>query len=173
MATYQNFNYFDQFPDTTVDLTGYIKRFSYETPYDFSNIQPVVTTLKNLFALTDVMEAFKRDVATFERYNILDGERIENVSYKRYGTVDWWWIIALFNDITNIFVQWPMTEGQIVELVGRLVISENKYSKEAYYSLVFDKNEERRSITLPLERYIPEIVWAYQNRLAENIVTPV
>jgi len=175
MATqsYQNYSFFDQFPETEIDLTQFIKRFSTETPYDFSNIQPVKTTLKNLFELTEVVDSFRRNVATFERYNIVDGERIENVSFKKYGTVDWWWIIALFNEIKNPFTQWPMNENQIVELVDRLVESENKYSRDAYYQMVFERNEERRSITIPLQQYIPEIVWLYSTKSAANIVTPL
>lgn len=158
MAGYQNFSYFDQFPESTVDLTGYLSRFG----ISLSNTQPVVATLKNLFELYEIVASFKNDVNTFQQYVISEGEKPESVSFTMYGTVDWWWIVLLFNGVTNPFDQWPKTEEQLNYLADRLVVERAKLPRDVYYQILFEDNEKKRTISVPKERYIQDIVTAYR-----------
>lgn len=39
----------------------------------------------------------------FELYVVKDNDWLENISYDHYGTVDYWWVIAMFNQVENPF----------------------------------------------------------------------
>lgn len=164
---YQNFSYFDQFRDVQVDLTDYLKRFDVVPghPFTFSNMQPVVATLKNLFELFEIVEDFRNNVITFQRYSVAEGEKVEDVSYKNYDTTDHWWIILLFNDIKNPFMQWPKTEEQLSELADLMFVEEGIFSRDTYYSILFEENEKKRGIVVPKPSYITDIIWEYRQQL--------
>lgn len=59
-------------------------------------------------------------VPGYYRVNVIDLLRPDLISYKVYGTVDFWWIILLVNGIDN-----PLTdlqEGMILEIPNKLDI---------------------------------------------------
>jgi hypothetical protein len=88
MPTYRYFNYFDQFEDIEIDLGPYVEEFS--TPDDeivFSNEQPVITTLPNIFEHIRILTEYRGNVLNFQPYQIQDGERIENVAFNIYGKI--------------------------------------------------------------------------------------
>lgn len=169
VKSYKNFNYFDQFKDLEIDLTDYLLRFSDKSfQLKFSNLQPVKTTVKNLFEQYRVLEKYKRDAASFIRYKIQDKERLDNISYKFYNTVDFWWIIAIFNDIKNPFFELPLTDEQLITLSKRLANEEGKYPEGVYYELLFEENENKRQINIPKKSFIADIVWAFREAITED-----
>jgi len=166
---YTNFNYFDQFKDLEIDLSKFLLNFSNEKyTLKLSNLQPVKTLVKNLFEQYKILETYKRDAASFNTYNVQDNERIENISYKFYNSVDWWWIIALFNDIKNPFFDLPLSEAQLIDLSIRLFEEESKYPQKVYYNLLFEANEKRRKINIPKRAFIADIVWKYREAIIKD-----
>ena len=164
--TYSNFNYFDQFKDMEIDLTDYLIRHSSpEYQLKFSNLQPVVVTVKNLFEQFKVIETYKRDAATFIKYRAQDNERIENISQKFYSTPDFWWILCIFNDIRNPFYDLPLSENQIIELARRLGDEERKYPEKVYYNLIFNENENRRELNVPKAGLVGSVVWDFRKAM--------
>jgi len=164
--TYTNFNYFDQFKDMEIDLTEYL--LSASTPeyqLKFSNLQPVVVKVKNLFEQFQVIDTYKRDAATFIKYKVQDNERIENISEKFYETPDFWWILCVFNNIRNPFYDLPLSENQIIELARRLGTEEKKYPESVYYKLIFGANEEKREINVPKAALIGSVVWDFRKEM--------
>ena len=164
------FSWFDQFLDTEVDLTKYLERFSSsDNPIDFSNAQPVVTNLKNIFEQVKIADEFIRNnLVGYEPYEISDGERIEVVSNKVYETIEFWWIIALFNDIQNLFVEWPMSNDQLTILAKKLVVEEGIYPYETYFKILFEKNEAKRKINLLKQGYIGNFIWDIRKKVIEK-----
>jgi hypothetical protein len=164
------FSWFDQFLDTEVDLTAYLERFSPpDNPIEFSNLQPVVMTLKNIFEQVKIADEFIRNnLVGFDQYEISDGERIEVVSNKVYGTKEFWWIIALFNDMTNLFTEWPMTNDQITTLATKLVDEEGIYPYETYFKILFEKNETKRKINLLKQGFVGNFVWDIRKKVIEK-----
>jgi hypothetical protein len=160
MATYRYFNFFDQFEDIKIDLGPYVDEFS--TPDDeivFSNEQPVVTTLPNIFEHIKILTEYRGNVLNFQPYQIQDGERIENVAFNLYGNIHYWWIIAVFNDIQNPWTQWTKTDDQLHYLAEILTTREGLFPKETYYKLLFDENESRRNVTILKPNLVQEVVW--------------
>lgn len=167
--SYSNFNYFDQFKDMEIDLTEYlIEASTPEYQLKFSNLQPVVVTVKNLFEQFQVIDTYKRDAATFIKYSVQDNERIENVSEKFYSSPDFWWILCIFNEIRNPFYDLPLSENQIIQLAKRLGDEERKYPEKVYYKLIFNKNEDRREINIPKPSLIGSVVWDFRKAMMKE-----
>lgn len=161
-----NFSIFDTFDDVEIDLSSYIKGINDVDPnFSFSNIQPVKTNIKNLFNKINFISDYKRNIDLIYNYNIKEGEHVESTSLKNYKTIDLWWIVLLFNNITNPIKDWPMNSEQIYEIAKTMYEHEGKYNLETYHKFLFDKNEERRNIILPQPSVIPDIIWRYREYL--------
>lgn len=160
MAQYENFNYMDQLLDTEVDLTEYLKNFSDDNyTLEFRNDQPVIATIKNLFEQSTFTKDFKEaDGFSFSNYLVEEEELIEDVSLNFYGSIDYWWIIAIFNDITNPMNQWPISERELQYISAELQSKENKYSAETYYNLLFDMNERKRNIRILRPDHLLDVI---------------
>ena len=52
---------------------------------------------QNLSAYIDMIDQISDDVAFYEKYTIMDGERPDVLSYKLYGTIDFYWSFFLLN----------------------------------------------------------------------------
>jgi len=160
--------YFDQFMDIEVDLTPYDKFMKgFDSNFGFSNWQPIKVKLKNLFEQSQVINTYLKDRSYFTRYTVLEGERIENVSYKFYRTHIYWWIIAVFNNIKDPFNDWPMTNDQIVEIAKRLEQEEGLYPYEVYFNLLFEENEKKRNLMILLPTEVNNVVYDFVRHLQQ------
>ena len=90
--------YFDAFP--VVD-------------YRFGN-EEFVAPIENISIYADVIDQVKRSASTYQNYDILPGERPDQVSYKLYGTTDFYWTFFLMNDKLRER-GWPLSSTKIEE----------------------------------------------------------
>jgi len=160
-----DFSYFDQYSDMEIDFSKYIEKKSTDINYNFSNDQPVKTTIKNLFTHYNLIDTFKKNIDIIFNYTIKDTDTPEKISYDLYRTTDFWWVIFIFNNIQNPFLDWPLNQDHLNQLVDLLYQDERKYSKETYYQFIFDRNEQRRNIILPKGYAMNQIIWAYKEKL--------
>ncbi len=58
----------------------------------------------------------------FDKYDVQDGDRPEDIAYKWFGDAEFHWVILMTNNITDRFYQWPLTQAQIHEYI------EDKYA---------------------------------------------
>lgn len=164
-----NFDFFDQFKDMEIDLTKFLKEMSAEDyELKFSNIQPVKIKIKNLFEQYRIVDKIKSQGAAFETYSILEGEKPEDISQKFYDTIDFWWLILMFNNIKNPFFDMPLSEEQVIQLAATLYTEEGKYPKQVYYRLIFHENEKKRNIIIPRKPYVANIVFEFRKQLILN-----
>jgi len=163
---YKNFEYTDHLVDTEIDLTEYLAKSS-DTNYtlELNNLQPVKATIKNLFERKKFVEDYRERGARFEKYTIGEGELIEDIAIRYYNSEDFWWVVALFNDIEDVMTEWPMTENQLHRLKELLVAKEDKYSSSAYYNLLFEKNEEKRKINVLKREQLYDLIFQFRNNL--------
>lgn len=69
---------------------------------------------RNISIYTDVIDQVKDNLTIYEDYNILDGERPDNVSQKIYDTPEYHWTFYMLND--NIREKgWPLTQQKLYE----------------------------------------------------------
>ena len=70
----------------------------------------------NLKLITDILRRFKvrnsiqEDAVMFDKYEVLDGEKPEDVSMKFYGTPYHHWVILSMNNIKDRFYDWPLSQ---------------------------------------------------------------
>ena len=58
--------------------------------YNFGDNEPDIL-FNNISAYVDIIDQVKQEVAFYEKYTILDGDRPDTVSQKLYDTTDYHW----------------------------------------------------------------------------------
>ena len=51
----------------------------------------------------------------FDKYDVKDGERPEDIAFKWFGDARYHWVILMTNNITDRYYQWPLTQPQFQE----------------------------------------------------------
>ena len=90
---------FDQVTGTTLPNTSQLRLFNIMLDEDR------LTKFINLFKSLNINSSVLNDVSLFDTYHVEgDGQAWwDNISYDVYGTPQLWWVVALFNDVTNPF----------------------------------------------------------------------
>ena len=92
----------------------------------FSNLSQGYYDIKgdgNLKLLTDLFTRVKiRDkafnVATlYDKYDVVSGEKPEDVAYRHFGNSQYHWVFLLTNNITDRFYGWPLSEQEFEEYI--------------------------------------------------------
>ena len=53
----------------------------------------------------------------FDKYNVKQGEKPEDIAFKWFGDAEYHWIILMTNNVTDRYYQWPMTQAQFAEFL--------------------------------------------------------
>ena len=53
----------------------------------------------------------------FDKYNVKENEKPEDVAFKYYGDPKLHWVILMTNNVTDRYYQWPMTQPQFAEFL--------------------------------------------------------
>ena len=51
----------------------------------------------------------------FEKYDVKDGEKPEDVAFKWFGDAEYHWVILMTNNVTDRYYQWPLSQPQFAE----------------------------------------------------------
>ena len=117
-------NYFKNIPNVLYDING-------TEPNQFR----VVT---NIMSRVRFKPSVIENITDYYPYKVLEGERPDIVSFKKYGTVAYSYLILLINDIVDPLFDWPLPsrqfENYIIEQYGSVATAQstNKY----YYQIV-------------------------------------
>ena len=93
--------YFSMFPKGYYDLKG--------------DGNPKIVT--DLMRRVKVRAKIKDEASLYDSYDVTDGDTPESISYKHFGSTDYFWVICLMNDITDRFYDWPLTNSAFEEYV--------------------------------------------------------
>ena len=94
----------------------YFKKFPL-VDYNFGDNESS-TLFNNITAYVDIIDQVKQEIAFYEKYTILDGDRPDVVSTKLYGTPDFHWTFFFMNDGLRES-GWPMPEHELRELIKK------------------------------------------------------
>lgn len=84
--------------------------------YKFGNETTQQTLFQNLTVYVDVLDQVVDNISAYTEYTIIDGERPDTISYKLYGTSDYYWTFFLLNK--KLRQQgWPLTMQQQYDAV--------------------------------------------------------
>ena len=94
--------YFNQFPGIDYDLKGDGNR----------------TIVTDIFRRVKARSKIVNNVSAFDKYDVQEGEKPEDVAYKMYGDSDYFWVITLVNNIVNRYYDWPLDEYNFQQFVA-------------------------------------------------------
>ena len=78
---------------------------------------------KNFKLLPDILKRVKirsglsASRFVFDKYNVKEGEKPEDVAFKYYGDAQYHWIIMMVNNITDRYYGWPMTQADFADFL--------------------------------------------------------
>ena len=117
-------NYFRKIPNVLYDING-------TEPNRF-------TTVTNIMKRVRFKPSVLENITDYFPYYVREGERPDVVSFNKYGTVAYSYLILLINDIVDPLFDWPLParqfENYIIEQYGSVSTAQstNKY----YYQIV-------------------------------------
>jgi hypothetical protein len=130
---------------------GYFNKFK-RTAYDIDGTgtyQPLVNLTSNVAISNKLIE----NIAFYANVAVGDGERMEQLSYRLYGTPSYYWTFLLINkNIKNIWNDWPKSNYQILEYCSK------KYDGVA--GIVKDKSLTSATFSVGEEVYTSDINYA-------------
>ncbi len=93
---------------------NYFKNFEF-AEYRFGN-NTDIDLAQNLTQYVDLIDQIKNNISFTEKYNILSGDRPDVVSFKLYGTMNYYWTFYLMNDHLKLS-GWPLNNDEILDQV--------------------------------------------------------
>ena len=99
-------SYFSKFPLTTYDIKG-------------NDIRKLLPDILRRVKLKSVI---KSGGMLFDKYDVKEGEKPEDVAYKWFGDAELHWVILMTNNVTDRYYGWPMNQTQFAEYL------DDKYS---------------------------------------------
>ena len=64
-----------------------------------------------------VRDGIKNQAVMFDKHRVTTGETPEMISYRFYGTMDYYWVVLLMNNISDRFYGWPLSEQQFLDFL--------------------------------------------------------
>ena len=119
-------NYFKQLPDLL-----YLDRENKEIR--------TYARAKNLFRRIKLRSISTEQLANFQFYNVVGGERPDQVAFKFYDDPSLDWVILLTNNIINVQTEWPMDNKSFEKYL------EDKYGDTLYDVVHYESKEVRNA----------------------------
>ena len=73
--------------------------------------------LPDILRRVKIRQKINSSTMLFDKYDVKEGERPEDVAFKYFGDPELHWIILMTNDVTDRYYQWPMSQPQFAEFL--------------------------------------------------------
>ena len=147
-------NFLDQFQDTEIDLSPLFTDYG----IDFTNDQLTKIKIKNIFEVVKLDFKTFKNSKVFQTYVIQDNDTPEDIAKKFYGSVEYWWIVLISNNIKQPFTEWLLTETQLYDISKFLSLNQGRYSLDGYFNILNHQNEQKRTIKLLKKVYMTDLL---------------
>jgi len=84
--------------------------------------------------------------ASYDYYDVGDGERPEDIAYDFYGDSNLHWIVLMVNNIKDVYTDWPMSVTRLESFVKSKYVSANDIH---HYEIYQDSGDTTVIIELP------------------------
>jgi len=91
--------YFSRFPLMAYDVKG---------DRDYKLLPDILRRVK-------LRSGLRSSSFLFDKYDVKDGEKPEDVAFKWFGDAEYHWVILMTNNITDRYYQWPLSQPQFAE----------------------------------------------------------
>ena len=86
--------------------------------YNLSGVNGNTKVVTDIFRRVKVRSKLSDNVTLFDKYDVIEGEKPEDVAYKAYGDADYFWVVTLVNNIVNRYYDWPLDEYNFQQYVA-------------------------------------------------------
>jgi len=86
--------------------------------YNLSGVNGTTIEVTDIFRRVKIRDKLADNVTLFDKYDVEEGEKPEDVAYKIYGDTDYFWVVTLINNIVNRFYDWPLDEYNFQQYVA-------------------------------------------------------
>ena len=90
--------------------------------YNLSGVNGNTTKVTDIWRRVKVRSKIANNVTLFDKLDVPEGDKPEDIAYKAYGDADYFWVVCLMNNIVNRYYDWPLDEYNFQRYV------EDKYS---------------------------------------------
>ena len=94
-------SYFNKFPLMTYDIKG----------------DKVRKLLPDILRRVKLRASIKSGGMLFDKYDVKNGEKPEDVAFKWFGDPELHWVILMTNNVTDRYYDWPMNQVQFQEFL--------------------------------------------------------
>ena len=126
---------------------GYFRELpniEYLSPLSDRNSASEYIQAKNLFKRVKLRSDFYNSFTNFEKYQITEGERPDQVALELYGSPQLDWVVLISANIVNVRDQWPLSNKDMYDFV------ENVYGDEMnsvrFYETIEVKDSKGRLV---------------------------
>jgi len=95
-------SYFSKFPLMTYDIKG----------------NKVRKLLPDILRRVKLRTSIKSGGMLFDKYDVKEGEKPEDVAFKWFGDPELHWVILMTNNVTDRYYDWPMNQAQFAEYLN-------------------------------------------------------
>lgn len=90
-----------------------------------------VTDLRtNIFRRVSFLKTISENARLFYPYSVKESDLPEIIADKLYGSVDYYWVVTLFNNIIDPIIDWPKTyqnfQSYIINQYGSIAAAKNQ-----------------------------------------------
>ena len=104
------------------------------------------------------------DVHT-ENYQVKDGDTLDTIAFDVYGDVQFWWVVAVLNDIHDAFYDLPLTFESLKKWFDILVVDGEKVAGD-WNDFVVENNAKRNIVVLK-NKYLAEFIYLVERLIQE------
>ena len=94
-----------------------LPNLQYQSPFSDRLSDSSYVFAKNIFRRMKVRDDLQNVFTVFNKYQIVDGTRPDNVAEELYGESEYDYVVLVTANITNVRDQWPITNKELYEYV--------------------------------------------------------
>ena len=126
-------------------------------------------------ARTAFVKEYKENANLHIEYTVRDGERPEHIAHRLYDDINLYWVVMLFNEIHDIWNDWPVSETCFIDYIKRKYPNESYNNVKLYYSTLTNTIIDKPDV-VDAETVIPITYYEYErtvNEMKRNIILPI
>ena len=131
----------DIYNDQKINFNLILKEYNIK----LSNLQNTEYTIKQLANIKNINSIITDQMKS--DYLITVEDTFEKLSIAVYNNPNYWWLIALINDIKNPFT-FNCNSDQLTYMANWLYTNEGKYNVDIYFDLLHEFNEKNKRIII-------------------------
>lgn len=129
-----------------------LPNLQYQSPFSDRLSDSSYVFAKNIFRRMKVRDDLQNVFTVFNKYQIADGTRPDNVAEELYGESEYDYVVLLTANITNIRDQWPITNKELYDYVVQKYGLEN--INDVHHFVTKEIKDSDGKLILPADKVV-------------------